>query len=79
MRFNCYKNIKTANEIKSIETRVFLDEVFGEYGGFTGNELANINQQELPWIRARKDLDIYTPSENLINNYDIFDEYMRRI
>ena len=55
-----------------------LSQVKEIYGKYSGDELENIIQQEIPWKNARKDLMFYEPSNNPILDLDIFESYITK-
>ncbi len=56
----------------------FLEAVWKAYGEFNGDELETLTHQEIPWINARGDIEPYKPSNNNLNDVDIFKEYASR-
>lgn len=56
-----------------------LEQVNKVYGKFNGNELESICHQENPWIKARRGLSAYEPSNNRISDKDIFEYYSSKL
>lgn len=56
-----------------------LEQVWDEYGHFSGNELESITHQETPWINARHGYSPLERCEELINDKDIFNYYIRSV
>lgn len=56
-----------------------LDQVWDEYGHFTGNELESITHQESPWLNARNGYSPLERCEELIKDEDIFNCYIRSV
>lgn len=52
-----------------------LEQVWEQYGHFTGNELESISHQEDPWIEARKGLQPYEGTDRKIKKKSIFSFY----
>lgn len=77
-KYNNFSEVNDSAHISNIEIIAHLDEVWEVYGGFTGYELESITHQEKPWINARIGLSPSEPSSKIINNNDIFDEYLNR-
>lgn len=44
-----------------------LDSVFSTYGEFSGDQLEILTHSEPPWIEARKELEEWQPSNEIIN------------
>ena len=57
----------------------FAKQVFKVYGKYTGDELEYINHRESPWINARKNLEPWENSENIISEEDMKECYRKRI
>ncbi|WP_026582113.1 Panacea domain-containing protein [Bacillus sp. J33] len=56
-----------------------LEDVWEEYGSYTGNELESITHQEAPWLKAREG---YSPLERcteVITDESIFSYYIQRV
>lgn len=76
-----YQNIprKTENEISfDDEIEDVLQQVWEEYGKYTGNQLETITHQEDPWLNAREG---YSPVERCnvpITDEDIFEYYIQQ-
>lgn len=49
------------------DTDDFLQIVYNTYGEFSGHQLEGMTHNEEPWNAARKGLDEYEPSNNLID------------
>jgi len=78
-RYNDYFYTNQANiEEISEETSNFLERIWNVYGSFSGEQLEEMTHNEAPWINARKGLDKFESSNNLINDADIFEEYLSR-
>lgn len=77
-----YNNIaKTEYDPGSIQEEVedILNQVWDEYGQYSGNELESITHQETPWMNARHG---YSPIERCnepIVDLDIFRCYISRV
>ncbi|GIP63381.1 hypothetical protein J32TS6_19360 [Virgibacillus pantothenticus] len=77
-----YQNIpqKTENEIIfDDEIEDVLQQVWEEYGDYTGNQLETITHQEDPWLNAREG---YSPVERCnvpITDKDIFEYYIQQV
>ena len=78
-KYNGYTETKKAN-IESLdeETLSFLERIWSVYGSFNGDQLEEMTHNEAPWINARKGLDKFESSTKLINDNDIFEEYLNR-
>lgn len=61
------------------ETEEILNQVWDEYGHFTGNQLESITHQETPWINARAGLSALEPGNKPISDEDIFSYYIRNV
>ncbi|MEH7503302.1 type II toxin-antitoxin system antitoxin SocA domain-containing protein [Neobacillus drentensis] len=61
------------------ETTDILEQVWEEYGHFTGNELESITHQESPWIRAREGFSPLDRCDVAISDRDIFECYVERL
>lgn len=53
--------------------QIVIDSVYNAYGKFSGNELESITHSELPWQKARKDLEPYEASNEVISIDDMYD------
>ena len=49
----------------------FSKEIFEAYGDFSGDELEKINHQEMPWIKARRDLKPWQSGNTVISDEDM--------
>lgn len=49
------------------EIMEFINIVYSTYGGFDGDELEALTHLELPWREARKGLEEWEPSNNIIS------------
>ncbi|MBP2032713.1 putative phage-associated protein [Clostridium algifaecis] len=56
-----------------------LNQVIDVYGEYTGNELESICHQESPWMTAREGLQPFEPSNNPIEDVEIFRCYSKRL
>lgn len=71
--------LDTIYEMKDNDEIVdILEQVMDIYGGFNGNQLENITHQEEPWKNARKDLQPYEATNNVIPDKDMFRYYIQR-
>lgn len=79
---------KGYNEIEKFEGQLpqfdedtldILEQVWDEYGHFNGNELESITHQESPWINARKGYGPLDRCNEVINDKDIYECYIKRI
>lgn len=62
------------NELKEV-----LNEVWDAYGWCSAGQLEALTHKEEPWINARKGLDQTEPSNNKIDDIDIFNFYMKQL
>lgn len=78
-RHNDYSKTKNS-DINNLDenTLNFLERIWNVYGSFNGEQLEEMTHNETPWINARGSLDKFEPSTKLINDYDIFEEYLNR-
>lgn len=76
------------NEIAKYEDAVYefdqntlaiLEDVWGVYGEYDGNELESISHQESPWINARGECSVLERCRNPIKDEDIFNCYASRL
>lgn len=74
-----YCLMKNSEDVVNIEVLSFLNEIYGVYGGFTGDQLESISHQEKPWLETRGDLKPYEPCQIIIKNELILEEYLPRI
>lgn len=72
--YSLYKNYNWSNIPKNDldiylpdEILVFLKDVFNTYNKYDANELEEKTHNELPWIEARGNLNLYDSSNNIIN------------
>lgn len=56
-----------------------LDKVYGEYGGYTADELESITHREMPWRKARRGSSPSEYSRNPISMKDMRRYYGERI
>lgn len=68
------QTIKFDDEIEDV-----LNQVWEEYGHYTGNQLESITHQESPWINARKGYSPLERCNNLIKDEDIFKYYIQQV
>lgn len=81
-RENGYNDIPKLHEPVVIEDQEILDilqQVYEEYGHFTGNQLESISHQEDPWINSRKGYGPFEASDVEIVDEDIFNCYIQRV
>ena len=78
-RYNEYTKTKNA-QIENLDkdTLDFLERIWNVYGSFSGEQLEEMTHNESPWINARKGVDKFESSNKLINDRDIFQEYLNR-
>lgn len=60
------------NNLTSVE-KLNIDKVLAFYGGYTAQQLSDINHQEQPWKDARGNLHPLAKSENQITQDSIFE------
>lgn len=78
-RYNDYaKTKKSSIENLDGETLNFLERIWNVYGSFSGEQLEEMTHNETPWMNARIGLNKFESSNNLINDMDIFEEYLSR-
>lgn len=78
-RYNNYYKTKTSNiDNMDEETLNFLERIWNVYGSFSGEQLEEMTHNEAPWLRARGNLEKFESSTNLIDDKDIFEEYLNR-
>ncbi|MFW2490265.1 Panacea domain-containing protein [Clostridium chromiireducens] len=70
-------SIHSVNGIND-EIAEFLDDVYDKYGEFDGDDLEALTHSELPWQEARKGLEEWQPSNNIINPVTMSDYYWRK-
>lgn len=81
-RFYGYHDIPQYTETKikfNEEIEDILQQVWDEYGNYTGNQLETITHQEDPWLNAREG---YSPVERCnvpITDEDIFEYYIQQV
>ncbi|MFJ7471104.1 Panacea domain-containing protein [Peribacillus frigoritolerans] len=71
--------VDNAPSVFSEDILEILEDVWDEYGQYTGNQLESITHQEDPWINARNG---YSPIERcteVISDEDIFTYYIQRV
>ncbi|MED4229073.1 Panacea domain-containing protein [Neobacillus cucumis] len=56
-----------------------LEDVWEEYGRYSGNELESITHQEDPWINARAGINPLERCTNIISDQAIFNYYIQRV
>ncbi|WP_440118497.1 Panacea domain-containing protein [Paenibacillus sp. QZ-Y1] len=61
------------------DTTDILNQVWGVYGGYNGNELESISHQESPWQNAREGYLPLDRCEVKISDKDIFECYVARL
>ena len=69
------KNEYFDTSIFTSEVLDILEQVWDEYGKFTGNQLEAISHQEKPWIDARDGVPPYEASSSIISDKNIFMYY----
>jgi uncharacterized phage-associated protein len=80
-----YCGIKDKASLEALEKRIgssvmmVIDNVFQVYGPKSAFELVNLTHSELPWVNARKGLDIEQKSSNEIEDKDIKSFYGPKI
>lgn len=77
-----YNDIPQLGEVVEIPDADILDileQVYEEYGHYTGNELESISHQEEPWAVAREGLEPFEASNNRITDEAIFNYYIQRV
>lgn len=74
-----YEKTFASKSINNSEDVAFLEQVYEVYGKCNGYELESISHQELPWINARKGYSLTEACSNVINDKDIFTEYLQRL
>lgn len=77
-----YSDIPKIDEqinIEDAEVLEILQQVFEEYGSFSGNELESISHQEDPWQITRGDRDTYEACNEVITDQLMFDYYIQRV
>lgn len=57
----------------SDDEKATIDKVLEFYGGYTAQQLSDINHQEAPWINARGKLPPMAPCEKEITKDEIFE------
>ena len=72
-----YRKFSSSTEYESIdkELKEFLDIIYNVYSKYSGNELEKMTHSELPWIKARRGLQLYEFSQNEISDEDIIEYY----
>ncbi len=80
-----YDFIPQMNEVETsldnpetVVIRIFLEEIYRVYGAYSADQLESITHQELPWQRARVGLAYHEPTNKIISNIDVFEEYANR-
>lgn len=68
---------KPERPIFSQKVEDILDQVWKEYGNYTGVQLESIIQQEQPWINARVGFSPIDKCTKVISDKDIFDFYIQ--
>lgn len=53
----------------------FLDEIWGIFGRYDGDELEILTHKEEPWIKARRGIAATAPSNEKITDTDIYNYY----
>jgi len=71
--------ILNSEDITFLDLKMFLEDIWKEYGQYTGLELASISHQELPWLKARAGLRAYEPCTDEIDDTFILQEYSNRL
>jgi uncharacterized phage-associated protein len=61
------------------EVHDILNQVFDEYGAYSGNELESISHQETPWIIAREGKEPFEASDEVISDESIYNYYIQRV
>lgn len=61
------------------ETLDILEQVWSEYGNYTGNQLESITHQEDPWIKARKNYQPLDRCNEIITAESIFEYYIQQV
>ena len=72
-----YNNIPQFTNLSEIpeEFLSFSREIFDSYGHLTGDQLEKLNHNEKPWIEARKGLEPWETSNNIISEDDMKEFY----
>lgn len=63
------------NENINGEIKKFLELIYKTFGNYTGDELESMTHKEMPWQNARDSLKPYEPSNNIIQESDMFVYY----
>ena len=61
------------------DTLDVLEQVWNEYGNYTGNQLESITHQESPWQKAREGYLPLDRCNEIIKDEDIFECYIQRV
>ncbi|HBH45758.1 MAG: hypothetical protein A2445_01265 [Candidatus Jacksonbacteria bacterium RIFOXYC2_FULL_44_29] len=64
-------------DIFSDKERQLMDEVWRVYGKFDGSYLVTLTHNELPWQKARGNMDETKPSQNIISTDDMRQYYAK--
>ncbi|WP_407270592.1 Panacea domain-containing protein [Radiobacillus sp. PE A8.2] len=65
--------------VLSSEIEDILEQVWDEYGSYTGNQLESITHQEDPWIVARGDCSPIERCTRPISDEEIFNYYIQNV
>lgn len=78
-RYHDYFNTNNSNlENLDEDSLNFLERIWNVYGSLSGEQLEEMTHNETPWINARKGIDKFESSTTIINDKDIFPEYLSR-
>lgn len=72
-----YKKIpKESNSVASNELRDLINQIYRIYGELDGDQLEYLTHQEEPWLSARKGLEPFESSVNVIDT-NIMEKYFK--
>lgn len=71
--------VENSPQVFSEDILEILEDVWDEYGKYTGNELESITHQEDPWINARDGYSSIERCTEVITDEDIFNYYIQRV
>lgn len=63
------------NELITGELKSYLEKIWKTFGKYTGDELESMTHLETPWINARKGIEASKPSNEIIEEKDMFIYY----
>lgn len=67
-----YNNIPQKNDtIKNSELKGIVEQIYRIYGNLDGDELEQLTHKELPWIKARRGIETWLPSNEVIDLEDM--------